>query len=190
MLEHTNRNWTSFTRLSWQRWGHYGMWRACQIQKPSALSLKLPSLCCVLGSYTLFISFVLSYSTSMLSCLSHVAATSYSPSHIYLSFLSPYYLCARPRGLSHDLVSMCVPFSFYSLVSAPHVRFAWCSLLGLTQPYGSQISMATWMTNLDKNFDYPAPRREAKVQHLAKNPSSFIDSNCFFIKSQPTLILR
>ena len=86
------------------------MWWACQIQKPSALSLKLPSLCCVLESYTLFISFVLSYSTSMFSSsLSHVAATSYSPSHVYLSFLSPCYLCARPRGLSHDLVSMLFP---------------------------------------------------------------------------------
>lgn len=113
--------------------------------KPGAESLKLPSLCCVLESYTLFISFVLSYSTSMLSsCLTHVAATSFSLSHIHSSFLSPYYLCARPRGLSRALVSMCVPFSVYSLVSAPYVRFA------LTQLYGSHISMATWMTKIDK----------------------------------------
>jgi len=145
------------------------------------MSLKLPSLCCVLESYTLFISVVLSYCTSMLSTgLTNVAAISYSASHIYLSFLSPYYLCARYRVLSRALVSMFVPFSVYSLVSTPHIRFEWCSLLVLTQLYGSHISMATWMTNLDKKFHYPTPRREAKVQHSAKNPSHFFDSNFFY----------
>jgi hypothetical protein len=51
----------------------------------------------------------------------------FSLSHISLSFLSPYYLCARPRWFSRVLVSMCAPFSVYSLVSAPHVRFFWSS---------------------------------------------------------------
>jgi hypothetical protein len=41
-----------------------------------------------------------------------------------------------------------------------------------------------------QNFHYPTPLREDKVQHLVKNPSLFIDSNCFLPNPTPIMILR